>query len=273
MAELSLSITDLAIIEEAERLGIPDETSPPILREETFGGGGRKTGMVVRDRLDGPVLYLIGAPEEVIARADDADAGLQEALDVETAKGGRRVIAVAHRTLARTEPGQSADDLEQHLTLDGLIAIEDPPRPGGVRETITRMARAGIRTIMVTGGTTHGPPLQSPARSASPSLGGVIRICYLAAFSRQHVIKFGKNCLYSRLEGRGIVLENGPDDRRYVRAISQRPSSISRKTIPPRVLSEMSVNYPPVLKRGSSRSAPPSPPPQDKFGITSRAVG
>lgn len=147
MAELSLSITDLAIIEEAERLGIPDETSP-ILREETFGGG-RKTGMVVRDRLDGPVLYLIGAPEEVIARADDADAGLQEALDVETAKG-RRVIAVAHRTLARTEPGQSADDLEQHLTLDGLIAIEDPPRPG-VRETITRMARAGIRTIMVTG--------------------------------------------------------------------------------------------------------------------------
>ncbi|WP_332449982.1 cation-translocating P-type ATPase [Methanoculleus sp.] len=147
MTELSLSITDLALIEEAERLGIPAETSP-ILREETFGGG-RKTGMVVRDRLDGPALYLIGAPEEVIARADDGDAGLQEALDAETAKG-RRVIAVAHRTLARTEPGQSADDLEQHLTLDGLIAIEDPPRPG-VRETITRMARAGIRTIMVTG--------------------------------------------------------------------------------------------------------------------------
>ena len=36
------------------------------------------------------------------------------------------------------------------LILDGLIAIEDPPRPG-VKETIERAQHAGIRIIMVTG--------------------------------------------------------------------------------------------------------------------------
>jgi len=147
MTALSLSITDRAVIERAEALGIPED-SAPILREETFGNG-RRTGMVVRDDAGGPTLYLIGAPEEVLGRADHAGERLQEALDAETALG-RRVIAVAHRDLAPGELGQPDDGLERGLTLDGLIAIEDPPRPG-VRETIERMARAGVRTIMVTG--------------------------------------------------------------------------------------------------------------------------
>ncbi|MEN6518578.1 MAG: cation-transporting P-type ATPase [Methanospirillum sp.] len=147
MTALSLSITDRAVVERADAIGVPADSSP-ILREETFGSG-RRTGMVVRDRPGGPTLYLIGAPEEVLARADHAGEGLREALDAETALG-RRVIAVAHRDLAPDELGQPDDGLERGLVLDGLIAIEDPPRPA-VRETIERMARAGIRTIMVTG--------------------------------------------------------------------------------------------------------------------------
>lgn len=147
MTALSLSITDRAVVEKAEEIGVPADGAP-ILREETFGNG-RRTGMVVRDGTGGPTLYLIGAPEEVFARADQAGPDLREALDAETALG-RRVIAVAHRNLAPGDFGQSVDGLERGLALDGLIAIEDPPRPG-VRETIERMARAGVRTIMVTG--------------------------------------------------------------------------------------------------------------------------
>ena len=147
MTALSLSITDRAIVERAEALGIPEDDAR-ILCEETFGSG-RRTGMVVRDDAGGPTLYLIGAPEEVFARAYHAGEGLRDALDAETALG-RRVIAVAHRDLTPGELGQPDDGLEHGLALDGLIAIEDPPRPG-VRETIERMARAGVRTIMVTG--------------------------------------------------------------------------------------------------------------------------
>jgi Ca2+-transporting ATPase len=147
MTGLSLSITDQAVIEKAGTLGIPAEASP-ILREESFGSN-RKTRMVIRNRDDGPALSVIGAPEEIIASAGHADTELQQALEAETAKG-RRVIAVAHRRLPPGDFGMPADSLGQGLTLDGLIAIEDPPRPG-VRETIERMARAGVRTIMVTG--------------------------------------------------------------------------------------------------------------------------
>jgi Ca2+-transporting ATPase len=147
MTGLSLSATDQAVIDKAAEYGIPAEVSP-ILREESFGSG-RMTRMVIRNRADGPVLSVIGAPEEILASAGHTSAGLQEALEAETAKG-RRVIAVAHRTLAQEETRGPAEDLGRGLIIDCLIAIEDPPRPG-VRETIERMSRAGVRTIMVTG--------------------------------------------------------------------------------------------------------------------------
>lgn len=147
MTGLSLSATDQAIIERIGESGIPAETSP-ILREESFGSG-RNTRMVVRDRPGSPVLYVIGAPEEIIASAGQTGTDLQQALRAETARG-RRAIAAAHRTLFPGESGLPAEQLGRGLTLDGLIVIEDPPRPG-VRETIERMSRAGVRTIMVTG--------------------------------------------------------------------------------------------------------------------------
>ncbi len=108
----------------------------------------RNTRVVIRSRPDGPLLSAIGAPEEILAGADQ-NTGLQEALEAETARG-RRVIAVAHRALDPGEVGETAGNTRRGLTVDGLIAIEDPPRPR-VRETIARMARAGVRTIMVTG--------------------------------------------------------------------------------------------------------------------------
>ena len=147
MTGLSLSITDQAVIERAGALGIPP-ASTLILREESFGPG-RNTRMVVREQAGGAVLYVTGAPEEIIAGADPAGTSLAKALEVETATG-RRVIAVAHRALAPEEIGAPADSLGRRLVPDGLIAIEDPPRQG-VQETIARMARAGVRTIMVTG--------------------------------------------------------------------------------------------------------------------------
>ncbi len=63
---------------------------------------------------------------------------------------GRRVIAVASRTLELTVNDAPLEKLESDLAFGGLISIEDPPR-AGVRETIGEAHRAGIRTIMVTG--------------------------------------------------------------------------------------------------------------------------
>lgn len=60
-----------------------------------------------------------------------------------------RVLAVAYRDLVGFE-GDLGPDLEQGLTLVGLVGLNDPPRPG-VKEAIARCRQAGIRTIMITG--------------------------------------------------------------------------------------------------------------------------
>jgi magnesium-transporting ATPase (P-type) len=63
------------------------------------------------------------------------------------AQKGLRVLAFAHRELA---DGYDRAHLEDDLVLDGLVGLEDPPRPE-VPAAIERCRRAGIRVVMVTG--------------------------------------------------------------------------------------------------------------------------
>jgi Ca2+-transporting ATPase len=147
MTDLSLSMTDRAILEAAGARSIP----PPggrVVKERAFDRG-RKTRAVIREQDGRGTLFLIGAPEEVLAAVAVGNGEASGALGREAALG-RRVIAVAHRDLDPGDPARPFGELERGLILDGLIAIEDPPRPG-VRETIGRARRAGIRTVMVTG--------------------------------------------------------------------------------------------------------------------------
>ena len=79
------------------------------------------------------------------------------------AQKGLRVLAFAHRELA---DGYDRAHLEEDLVLDGLVGLEDPPRPE-VPAAIERCRRAGIRVVMVTGDHPGRPRSPSAARSAS----------------------------------------------------------------------------------------------------------
>jgi calcium-translocating P-type ATPase len=105
-------------------------------------------------------LNAKGAPEELLplcdrlATEDGAApldqrrrAGLQAAVDA-YADAGLRVLAVARRPLEK--PPASREEAERELTLLGLVAMYDPPRPE-VAEAVARCHRAGIRIIIVTG--------------------------------------------------------------------------------------------------------------------------
>lgn len=113
-------------------------------------GNGRKTRSALREEEGALRLYLSGAPEEVFARAaGQVPQGAAEFVATQAAQG-RRVIAVARRTLAADATKQPFDTLEQELEVVGLVSFDDPPRPG-VEDTIAQVAAAGIRTLMVTG--------------------------------------------------------------------------------------------------------------------------
>src|SRR5581483_6387536 len=87
-------------------------------------------------------LHVKGAPEAVLARCDTAlsaagtvielDDSLKRLLDRQVTRfssEGRRVIAIAQRAVGTETVPRDRAELERELTLLGIVAIEDPPRP------------------------------------------------------------------------------------------------------------------------------------------------
>jgi len=113
----------------------------PRVGEQPFDHLSRR--MVTRHRSwDGKELTVCkGAPEAVLAMVPDDDAARAAAAADRLAGMGYRVIAVAD-----SGPGSRVGE----LTLAGLVAIGDPPRPHAAA-VVESLKRAGIRVVLVTG--------------------------------------------------------------------------------------------------------------------------
>ena len=98
------------------------------------------------------VVHVKGAPEEVLRHCvglgDRARAEVNGAV-AEYAGRGLRVLAIASRDLTGAIPDRR-EDAEADLTLLGLAAMFDPPRPE-VARAVQDCHHAGIRIIIVTG--------------------------------------------------------------------------------------------------------------------------
>ena len=148
LPEFVLSPMEAEIREKAAETGL-GEKAYEILRLRNLGENGKKTKAVVRRNEDHYMVYLIGAPEEVLASCRDAGTDIRDTLAAESSTG-RRVIAVASRSLSAGWENRDFTDLERDFDFCGLIGFEDTPREN-VGETVGIAAKAGIRTVMVTG--------------------------------------------------------------------------------------------------------------------------
>ena len=140
----------------------------------------RKRMTMVRQEQATRVAYVKGAPKEVLAQCthiqmpgeeraiDDALRAQVIAANDGYARQGLRVLAVAQRSLAGDPllmscrpSAYSVEGVERDLTLLGLVAMMDPPRPEVV-EAVERCHQAGIRVVMITGD--YGLTAESIAR-------------------------------------------------------------------------------------------------------------
>jgi P-type Ca2+ transporter type 2C len=148
--------TEIALLEAAARRGIeqPDlGRRLPRIGELPFDSDRRRMTTAHRPAGGRTLVVCKGAPESLLDTGivRSPDAVLHQARDRsrQLAQGGERVLAVARRDRSATGPDRP-EDWERDLTLLGLVALHDPPRPSS-RSTVQACRRAGIRVVLITG--------------------------------------------------------------------------------------------------------------------------
>ena len=114
------------------------------------------------------VSSRVWAGDEAVPLSDELRARI-EAANNRLAGEGQRVLGVAFRTLEEIPEKADEASIERDMTIIGLIAMIDPPRPE-VREAVQVARQAGIRPVMITGD--HPLTAQMIARELDISTGG-----------------------------------------------------------------------------------------------------
>jgi len=141
------------------------ETEMPRLATLPFDSD-RKRMTVIRSRESHSWAFVKGAPEVILSRCTliRTNQGVRELTENDRSRmiqanallahDALRVLAVAERSLDgfSFEEGSVVSDteIEQGLTLLGLVGLQDPPR-SEVKEAVAKCKRAGIKTVMITG--------------------------------------------------------------------------------------------------------------------------
>ncbi|MDR0855887.1 MAG: cation-transporting P-type ATPase [Clostridiales bacterium] len=190
------SPTEVAILRYAARYGA---AVPPARRLTEVPFSSERKRMSVAVRIAGrEVCYCKGAAECVLAVCAMTATARAAAAAAATAMSARglRVLAAAYKPaagVALTEAG-----IEKDLRLLGLVGIEDPPREG-VGEAVATCARAGIRTVMITGD--HPETAAALAKKVGISTkGGTVTGSDLDAMTDKELQKCVKTaCIFARV--------------------------------------------------------------------------
>ncbi len=144
--------TEAAILTYLDNAGITKEIlqlDMPRLGSLPFDSD-RKRMATVHCTDDRAVVIVKGAPEAVFACCNRGRIDEAAAANTAMAEDALRVLAVAYKILDEIPVDYTPEALESDLTLAGLVAMIDPPRPEAA-VAIRDCDTAGIRTVMITG--------------------------------------------------------------------------------------------------------------------------
>ena len=151
--------TEAAMLATARSLGVDVRALPGRLAEFRFDPVLKRMTTVNDDHgrlwvsVKGAPEAILDACTHVVSPGGTALMDSEQIAEVDAAVGayadaGLRVLAVARRSTETTPTMR--EDAERDLTLLGLVAMLDPPRPE-VAEAVARCHEAGIRVIVITG--------------------------------------------------------------------------------------------------------------------------
>lgn len=144
--------TETAIVLAAHKNGMPKEElnrSYPRLAEIPFDSDRKR--MTTVNRIDGKNMVIVKGAFDMMAPLCVAG-DLEKAKDITRAmsENALRVLAVAYKEIDAVPEAPDPEELENGLTLMGLVGMIDPPRPEA-RDAVALCRRAGIKPVMITG--------------------------------------------------------------------------------------------------------------------------
>lgn len=144
--------TETAIVLAAHKNGMPkDQLNEiyPRLAEIPFDSD-RKL-MTTVNRMDGKNIVIVkGAFDVMAARCVKGDLEFAKQMTESMSENALRVLAIAYKEIEAVPNDPAPEELENGLTLIGLVGMIDPPRPEA-KEAVALCRKAGIKPVMITG--------------------------------------------------------------------------------------------------------------------------
>ena len=144
--------TETAIVLAAYRNGLAKEQlnlDSPRLGEIPFDSD-RKL-MTTVNRIDGKIIVIVkGAFDMMATRCIKGDVEAARRMTESMSADALRVLAIGYKEITEIPEALTSEELENGLTLMGLVGMIDPPRPEA-KEAVSVCRRAGIKPVMITG--------------------------------------------------------------------------------------------------------------------------
>ena len=144
--------TETSILVAAHKNGMEQEKlnrQYPRLAELPFDSD-RKL-MTSVNQIDGKIVAIVkGAFDVMAARCVSGDLEAAKEKNDEMSRGALRVLAVGYKVLDKAPENPASQELENGLTLMGLVGMIDPPRPEA-KAAVATCRQAGIKPVMITG--------------------------------------------------------------------------------------------------------------------------
>ncbi len=144
--------TETAIVLAAHKLGLEKDklnSLYPRLKELPFDSDRKLMSTV--NQIDGKYVVIVkGAFDMMAERLSSGDSEKAKLITEKISENALRVLAVGYKIIDSVPENPTSEELENGLTLLGLVGMIDPPRKEA-KDAVALCRKAGIKPIMITG--------------------------------------------------------------------------------------------------------------------------